>query len=118
MVETRLFVVVYDGRVMQALTREQIREIDRRAIEDYGMAGVVLMENAGRNAAELIRASIKQTDQPAAVCILCGSGNARLEPKARSRQNECRRNQGKSPAPAGRSAMEKIRALHNVLHSF
>jgi len=75
LVETRLFVVVYDGRVMQPLTREQIREIDRRAIEDYGMAGVVLMENAGRNAAELIRASIKQTDQPAAVCILCGRGN-------------------------------------------
>ncbi len=74
-VETPLFVVVYDDRAMQALTREQIREIDRRAIEDYGMAGVVLMENAGRNAAELIRASIKETDQPVAVCILCGRGN-------------------------------------------
>ncbi len=60
---------------MQALTREQIREIDRRAIEDYGIAGVVLMENAGRNAAELIRASIRDSDQPAAVCILCGRGN-------------------------------------------
>ena len=70
-----LFGVVYDDRVMQALTREQIREIDRRAIEEYGIAGIVLMENAGRNAAELIRASIKETDQPAAVCILCGPGN-------------------------------------------
>ncbi len=60
---------------MQALTREQIREIDRRAIEDYGVAGVVLMENAGRNAAELIRANLKEMDQPAAVCILCGRGN-------------------------------------------
>ncbi len=67
--------VVYDDRGMQALTREQIREIDRRAIEEYGIAGVVLMENAGRNAAELIRANLKQTDQPAAVCILCGRGN-------------------------------------------
>ena len=73
--EAPLFGVVYDDRVMQALTREQIREIDRRAIEEYGMAGVVLMENAGRNAAELIRANVKQTDQPAAVCILCGRGN-------------------------------------------
>ncbi len=60
---------------MQALTREQIREIDRRAIEEYGIAGVVLMENAGRNAAELIRANLREMDQPAAVCILCGRGN-------------------------------------------
>jgi len=75
LVETLLRVVVYDGRAMQPLTREQIREIDRRAIEDYGIAGVVLMENAGRNAAELILANLKQTDQPAAVCILCGRGN-------------------------------------------
>ncbi|MCH8970011.1 MAG: NAD(P)H-hydrate epimerase [Planctomycetes bacterium] len=75
MVETPLFVVVYDDRAMQALTREQIREIDRCAIEEYGIAGIVLMENAGRNAAELIRANLKETDQPAAVCILCGRGN-------------------------------------------
>ncbi len=60
---------------MQALTREQIREIDRRAIEEYDIAGVVLMENAGRNAAELIRANLTETDQPAAVCILCGPDN-------------------------------------------
>ncbi len=60
---------------MQPLTREQIREIDRRAIEDYGIAGVVLMENAGRNAAELIRANLTETVQPTAVCILCGRGN-------------------------------------------
>ncbi len=60
---------------MQALTREQIREMDRRAIEDYGIPGVVLMENAGRNAAELIRVNFRESDQPAAVCILCGRGN-------------------------------------------
>ncbi len=60
---------------MKALTREQIREIDRRAIEDFGIPGVVLMENAGRNAAELIRANLKGADQPPAVCILCGRGN-------------------------------------------
>ncbi|MCH8912362.1 MAG: NAD(P)H-hydrate epimerase [Planctomycetes bacterium] len=75
MLETQLFVVVYDDRAMQALTREQIREIDRCAIEEYGIAGIVLMENAGRNAAELIRANLKEADQPAAVCILCGPGN-------------------------------------------
>ena len=31
-----------------ALTREQCRKIDRRAIEEYGFSGLVLMENAGR----------------------------------------------------------------------
>ncbi len=39
---------------MKALTREQIREIDRRAIEEYGIPGIILMENAGRNATRLL----------------------------------------------------------------
>ena len=33
------------------LSREQVRELDRRAIEDIGVPGVVLMENAGRGTA-------------------------------------------------------------------
>ncbi len=36
------------------LSRDEIRDIDRRAIEEYGMPGAVLMENAGRGAAELL----------------------------------------------------------------
>ena len=36
------------------LSREQVRDVDRRAISEYGMPGVVLMENAGRGAAELL----------------------------------------------------------------
>lgn len=73
---------------MKALTREQIREIDRAAIEDYGIPGVVLMENAGRNAARLIadyfqtwsnpkepQASACASPGQTKVCIFCGSGN-------------------------------------------
>ena len=30
------------------LSREQVRRLDRLAIEEYGMSGLVLMENAGR----------------------------------------------------------------------
>ncbi len=56
---------------MLALTAEQARSIDRRAIEEFGMHGLVLMENAGRNAAELI---YRLFPKPPGV-ILCGTGN-------------------------------------------
>ncbi|RPI61119.1 MAG: NAD(P)H-hydrate epimerase [Planctomycetaceae bacterium] len=39
---------------MKALSREQVRMIDRLAIERYGVSGLVLMENAGRNASDAI----------------------------------------------------------------
>ncbi|MGE3780953.1 MAG: NAD(P)H-hydrate epimerase, partial [Pirellulaceae bacterium] len=38
----------------RSLSREEVRDIARRAIEEYGMPGVVLMENAGRGTAELL----------------------------------------------------------------
>lgn len=38
----------------KSLTRDEVRNVDRCAIEEYGMPGVVLMENAGRGAAELL----------------------------------------------------------------
>jgi NAD(P)H-hydrate epimerase len=53
------------------LTRAQVREVDRRAIEEYGVPGVVLMENAGRGAADLlIRLGI---NGPVIICA--GKGN-------------------------------------------
>ncbi len=36
------------------LSREEVRALDRRAIEEFGVPGVVLMENAGRGTAELL----------------------------------------------------------------
>lgn len=61
------------------MTRDQVRGVDRLAIQTLGISGVVLMENAGRNAAatilELLR--LKHHVDPAAarVVILCGGGN-------------------------------------------
>lgn len=53
------------------LSRDQVRQFDRRAIAEYGLPGVVLMENAGRGVADLI-----STLQPrGSVVILCGQGN-------------------------------------------
>ena len=34
---------------MERLTRAQVREVDRRAIEELGLLGIVLMENAARS---------------------------------------------------------------------
>ncbi|MFN4260396.1 MAG: NAD(P)H-hydrate epimerase [Gemmataceae bacterium] len=53
------------------LSRDAAREVDRRAIEELGIPGVVLMENAGRNAAELLLA-LGVTGR---VLICCGRGN-------------------------------------------
>ena len=36
------------------LSHQQSRDIDRRALDEYGLPGPVLMENAGRGAAELL----------------------------------------------------------------
>lgn len=62
---------------MHPLTREQVRAVDLRAIRDYALPGIVLMENAGRNAAHLMvgLASIDPLDRPLRVAIACGRGN-------------------------------------------
>ncbi|MFQ5491246.1 MAG: NAD(P)H-hydrate epimerase [Phycisphaerae bacterium] len=56
------------------LTRDQIRDVDRLAIEELGIPGVVLMENAGRAAAEQIRYRVRSKQGHRAV-IFCGPGN-------------------------------------------
>jgi NAD(P)H-hydrate epimerase len=57
--------------VPRFLSRDEVREIDRRAIDEFGMPGVVLMENAGRGTAELlVHFGCKG---PVAVCA--GKGN-------------------------------------------
>lgn len=69
------------GRTVPALTREQCRAVDRYAIEELGIPGVLLMENAGRNAAEAIlgwlaeRCAASTSPADRRVCIVCGKGN-------------------------------------------
>ncbi len=54
-----------------ALTRQQVRSVDRRAIDEFGMSGLVLMENAGRGCAlVLLRLGVRGR-----VVIACGKGN-------------------------------------------
>src|SRR5437764_7349943 len=54
------------------LSRDEVRELDRRAIEGFGVPGIVLMENAGRGCAELL---MKLNPDKKPVVILCGPGN-------------------------------------------
>jgi NAD(P)H-hydrate epimerase len=57
-----------------ALTVAQMREADRRAIEEFGIPGVVLMENAGRGAAE-IAGKMLDDSRARKVLVLAGKGN-------------------------------------------
>jgi NAD(P)H-hydrate epimerase len=57
-----------------AATRDEIRDFDRYAIETLGVPGIVLMENAGRQIAEVARAMLAGRAKPRVV-ILAGPGN-------------------------------------------
>jgi len=54
------------------LTREQSREFDRRAIEEYSVPSVLLMENAGRGVAVHVR---RVNPKKRRTIICCGGGN-------------------------------------------
>ena len=56
------------------MSRDEVRSFDSWAINALGIPGVVLMENAGRSCAELIRDKLTGIDEPK-VCIFCGTGN-------------------------------------------
>lgn len=58
--------------MIPVLSATQMREADRRTIEELGLPGAVLMENAGTAVAEVIRARFPQA---ARLLILCGRGN-------------------------------------------
>ena len=56
----------------RVLSRQQIRELDRYAIEQCRVPGLVLMENAGAGAARIIRRALASE---ACVIVVCGTGN-------------------------------------------
>jgi len=59
---------------MEILTGEQMRRIDRRAIEELGIPGLRLMESAGRGIAERLLADYPEA-RSGPLVILCGKGN-------------------------------------------
>src|SRR6202048_3899346 len=59
---------------MRILSSAQMRDADRRAIEDIGIASLVLMENAGRQAVAAMEAMYSDLADRH-VGVLCGRGN-------------------------------------------
>jgi NAD(P)H-hydrate epimerase len=59
---------------MKVLTAAQMRETDRKTIEDVGIPGIVLMENAGTR---VVEALLEKFPQPASkrIVIVAGKGN-------------------------------------------
>lgn len=54
------------------LSRAAVRELDRRAAIEFGVSGLVLMENAGRGAADVLH---RLNPERRRTLILCGPGN-------------------------------------------
>jgi NAD(P)H-hydrate epimerase len=69
----------------RTITRDQARQVDRRAVEEYGMSGLVLMENAGRGVADVVGRLLAVAPSPAGgmlrkqngprIVVCCGKGN-------------------------------------------
>ncbi len=59
------------GSAAPSLSREEARQVDDIAINQYRMPSIVLMENAGFGAARII----KEQAPSGKITILCGSGN-------------------------------------------
>jgi len=60
---------------MKLVTAEQMRQIDRETIENRGIPGPELMENAGRGIAERIRDDILGEADGRRLAVFCGKGN-------------------------------------------
>ena len=61
-------------RAPDTLSRRQVRQFDRLAIEQWGIPGVVLMENAGRGAADAIEQLLGGV-LPKRIAVVAGGGN-------------------------------------------
>jgi hydroxyethylthiazole kinase-like uncharacterized protein yjeF len=59
---------------VESLTRKQVRNFDRHAMKTLGIPGVVLMENAGKNTANIITRFLGSLTARA-IAIVAGGGN-------------------------------------------
>ena len=57
---------------MKIATREIVREIDRKTIRQYGIPGLILMENAGRAVSNVL---LREYPDAKRISVFCGGGN-------------------------------------------
>lgn len=60
---------------LPVLTTDQMIEVDRLMVEEWGINLYQMMENAGRNFAELARRQMGEAVKSSRVVMLCGNGN-------------------------------------------
>lgn len=67
---------------VERLSREELRALDARASAELGLPGLVLMENAGRQAAERLLCALRAANfsgrrppPPWRIAVVCGPGN-------------------------------------------
>lgn len=58
-----------------ALTTDQMIEVDRLMIDEYGIQLIQMMENAGRNLAEMAYRMLGGSLRSKKIAVLCGAGN-------------------------------------------
>ena len=59
---------------MKVLTADQMREVDRLTVEQYGVPGILLMENAASRTVEAAEERFGSLESKCAL-IICGRGN-------------------------------------------
>ena len=65
---------IFPEHHVEVLTGEQMRRVDRRAIEDWGIPSLLLMESAGRGVAVAVLEDFPHATSQGVV-VLCGKGN-------------------------------------------
>ena len=59
---------------MRYMTSQQMKEIDKRTIEEFGIPSLILMENAGSGSAKVALDMVKDLDNKKVICV-SGKGN-------------------------------------------
>jgi hydroxyethylthiazole kinase-like uncharacterized protein yjeF len=61
--------------ILKVALAAEMRSIDKRAADDYSMATIILMENAGISIAAAAMEMLKGRCASSRVCVVCGRGN-------------------------------------------
>ncbi len=76
MTDSTLMINEQQLQLLQRLcTAFEMREMDHRAIQEIGIAGIVLMENAARSLADWVERHHLQAQPQAKIVVCCGTGN-------------------------------------------